>query len=1104
MRDDLGMYDHHMNDHHMNDHGLSALVGEQTYRCGAEYFCAGSVHDVFHATTSWEIAGRVLGSSRADYATLVSYTLDDSGQLDHFEGRCGCPVKIDCKHAVALLLSAFAATELQLLPADGPGPAPWERSLDRMVDLTVERAGAAQPLGLAFELLPRYEPVAVGSRARSASLGELRIRPVRRGRRESWVGAGVTWADLTNDSVMQEFGPDHIRLLRAVAAADPRFEAWQHGPRNPWMSLQSVRSPLIWDALADASDGGVAMIVADKAQSPVRIETDGARFDLDLTRTQFGDLTMRPSLTLGGSSDHENALFLGDPLHGVATWHQAVGSILALTVAGFTHRLDPESPSIFATGPVHIPAVDEQRFVQVYLPALRRRHRLVTPADGFRILERHPLILKLTVEPLPDHRLELDWHWEYRLGQQSTELTLRPNPTDRIHRDSSEEDRVLKLVTEAAFGLDQVLLSTPAGPALRASALTNGRQTLELVSALLPALRELSEVEIDCSTELPDYHAAVGPPAIGLSSVPSAGSTDWFDLTVTVTVDGRNVPFDRLFYALATDQEVMILDDGTYFSLLLPELLQLKTLIEEARELSDKPGSLRISRFQVDLWEELEAIGVPDAQSRAWLDQVLAWRDPDDQPAPRLPVGLTATLRDYQIDGFAWLDLLRRNELGGILADDMGLGKTIQTLAMIAAARSESTAAGPYLVIAPTSVLGNWQSEAARFTPGLRTVIISATMARRGIALAAAVAGADIVITSYTLLRLEAAAYEKIPFSGLIMDEAQAVKNHQSKAFGAIKRLPIPFKLAITGTPMENNLMELWALFSLVAPGLFPHPGRFNDFYRTPIEKTGDTELLRRLRRRIKPLMLRRNKEQVAADLPAKQEQVLEVDLEPAHRRVYQQYLQRERQKILGLIEDMDGNRFAILKSLMVLRQASIDPALVDDEHQEIDSTKMKVLLELLHDIISGGHRTLVFSQFTSFLHRVRNRLDAEGIEYVYLDGSTRNRPQVLQEFKSGVAPVFLISLKAGGVGLNLTEADYCILLDPWWNPATEAQAVDRVHRIGQQKNVIVYRLVSKDTIEEKVMALKAVKAKLFASVMSEDAVGGKTITAQDIRELVA
>jgi SNF2 family DNA or RNA helicase len=250
--------------------------------------------------------------------------------------------------------------------------------------------------------------------------------------------------------------------------------------------------------------------------------------------------------------------------------------------------------------------------------------------------------------------------------------------------------------------------------------------------------------------------------------------------------------------------------------------------------------------------------------------------------------------------------------------------------------------------------------------------------------------------------------------------------------------------------------------------------------------------------------MLRRTKEQVVKDLPAKQEQVIELELNPKHRKVYDMHLHRERQKVLGLIDDLKKNRFAIFRSLTLLRQLSLDASLVDADYGDVPSTKLDALMEQVNDIVDEGHRTLIFSQFTGFLDKVRQRMDLAGIKYCYLDGSTRDRPAVLDEFKSGSAPVFLISLKAGGVGLNLTEADYCILLDPWWNPATEAQAIDRVHRIGQTRKVMVYRLVAKDTIEEKVMALKATKAKLFSSVMDAGAAQSVALTAADIRGLLS
>ena len=285
----------------------------------------------------------------------------------------------------------------------------------------------------------------------------------------------------------------------------------------------------------------------------------------------------------------------------------------------------------------------------------------------------------------------------------------------------------------------------------------------------------------------------------------------------------------------------------------------------------------------------------------------------------------------------------------------------------------------------------------------------------------------------------------------------------------------------------------MWALFAIVAPGLFASARRFGEQYQRPIEKGDDAdaaaERLSRLRRRIRPLMMRRTKDVVAADLPAKQEQLLRVELGPRHRKLYDTFLQRERQKLLGLIEDLDRNRFIVFRSLTLLRMLSLDASLVDDKYAAVPSAKLDALFEQLEDIVAEGHRVLIFSQFTSFLKKAATRLESLGVDYCYLDGSTRRRGEVIDGFRDGTAPAFLISLKAGGFGLNLTEADYVILLDPWWNPATENQAIDRAHRIGQSKNVMVYRIVATGTIEEKVMALRDRKAKLFTSVMDDDGI---------------
>ena len=393
------------------------------------------------------------------------------------------------------------------------------------------------------------------------------------------------------------------------------------------------------------------------------------------------------------------------------------------------------------------------------------------------------------------------------------------------------------------------------------------------------------------------------------------------------------------------------------------------------------------------------------------------------------------------------------------------------------------------------------------------------------------------MVTSYTIARIEEEDFTAVDWAWVVLDEAQFVKNHNAVTYKAVRRLRTPSMVAITGTPLENSLMDLWSLLSITAPGLLPGPDRFTELYRRPIEH-GDDAALAALRARIHPFMLRRTKEDVAADLPAKNEQILAVELPPAHRRAYDRRLARERQKVLGLLEeDTAQSRFTALKSLTILRQMALDPALVEGpdaggsqagkrgKATRKPTAKVEVLLETLQPVVAEGHRALVFSQFTRYLSGVREVLEAAGMRTAYLDGTTTNRQQVIDAFRAGDADVFLISLKAGGFGLTLTEADYVFLLDPWWNPQAEEQAVDRTHRIGQDRPVMVYRLVSAGTIEEKVMDLKEKKAELFDRVVegsADDAAGGVAdgpvgggaahpgaaasrarLTAQEIRELL-
>jgi len=620
---------------------------------------------------------------------------------------------------------------------------------------------------------------------------------------------------------------------------------------------------------------------------------------------------------------------------------------------------------------------------------------------------------------------------------------------------------------------------------------------------VLPQL-EPAGVRVKLEGEVRDYRKTSSQPNVEIGAVQRPDSADWVDLRVKVSIDGEVVPFEELFVALTEGQDFLILDTGVYFSLDRPEFNQLRELIEESKALQDhhRP-ELIINRFQASLWEDLTNLGVTIDQSARWEQTVRGLTDLSSIEEVEVPPTLQATLRPYQIDGFRWLCFLWAHQLGGILADDMGLGKTLQALALVCHARLACPEQAPFLVVAPTSVVSNWSTEAAKFAPHLRVVCLTESESKRGARYTEAVAAADLVITSYALLRIDNLRFTELDWSGVILDEAQFVKNHRAKTYQCARRLTAPFKLAITGTPLENSLMDLWALLSITAPGLFPDPDRFSEYYRRPIERSKDVIRLHQLRRRIRPLMLRRTKESVAEELPPKQEQTVEVELDPRHRRIYQTHLQRERQKVLGLIEDLDRNRFTVLRSITLLRRLSLDPALVDESHNNVPATKTELLLEDLSELVGEGHQALVFSQFTSFLSRIRTRLTDAEIPYAYLDGRTRNRDRVIQQFRDKVASVFLISLKAGGFGLNLAEADYCFVLDPWWNPAIEAQAVDRTHRIGQTKTVMVYRLVAKDTIEQKVMDLKARKKELFESVVGGEALAAAELTADEIRGLL-
>ena len=810
------------------------------------------------------------------------------------------------------------------------------------------------------------------------------------------------------------------------------------------------------------------------------------------------------------------------------------------------------------------------------------------------------LVLEISFDEQVRHDAQLSWRWEYPLNpfaedsaeEASAQEASAQNPATGSDvyslpvfgypgeeggevRDERFEARVLRSVRA-------ILAAHPALSGLEERRI-EGWETRDLLSAILPKLRRVSAVQVRFNGTPPQFVEVTD--ALIEITVSEGNSRDWFGLGIAVKVNNWTVPFAQIFEALDRGADRILLGNGTYFSLRRPEFKTLRTLIAEARELDDAGGELRINRHQAGLFSELESLAASvhttarwDAQVRSLLELVEGLEDADKStekapdksaqgfPAPQkasrrviaqrpVPTGLQATLRPYQVEGFQWLSFLYEQRLGGILADDMGLGKTVQALALLAHAIEEHRAVSeraaseraaergesfepftPFLVVAPTSVITNWAAEAERFLPEAKVVTITETTAGKT-PLSERIAGAHLVLTSYTLLRMDEDAYtgyartlgravdkhtadehagdstgeHSAPegWGALLLDEAQFVKNTGTRAWSIARAMPARTKIAMTGTPIENNLMELWALLAIVADGLFPSARAFRDLYARPAESGEDpahaAATVARLRRRIRPLMLRRTKELVAAELPAKNDTRVNLPLAPGHRRIYDTHLQRERQKVLGLLEDMDKNRFTIFQSLTLLRRLALDAALIDPEaYAGVSSVKRDYLVQQLPGLLEKGHRVLVFSQFTGYLKSISARLAEEGIGHLYLDGSTRNRAEVIEAFTSGQEPVFLISLKAGGFGLNLTEADHVFIMDPWWNPAAEQQAVDRIHRIGQDKEVHVYRLVAEGTIEEKVMQLKESKAALFDAVVGEGEFASAAVTAEDVRELFA
>ena len=587
----------------------------------------------------------------------------------------------------------------------------------------------------------------------------------------------------------------------------------------------------------------------------------------------------------------------------------------------------------------------------------------------------------------------------------------------------------------------------------------------------------------------------------------TSSGVEWFNLGVVfASASGETFSPAEVQRLLLSGQNHTRLKNGRFAVIDTGAVSDLQEVLQDCSPQQDGQG-YRIGNAQAGFLESTLR------QHDDWKVQApAAWRERAARQSGEAklecpPLGeLETVLRPYQKHGVAWLRFLRENKFGGILADEMGLGKTLQALAFLQSVRRDQPGRPPVLIVCPTSLVFNWVAEAKKFTPALKVLALHGPDRHRHFA---EIAGSDLIVTSYALIRRDAEKYRALEFDLMVLDEAQHIKNRQTQNAQAVKAIRAQQRLVLTGTPMENSVLDLWSIFDFLMPGYLGTAKDFRERYELPIAKEKDSGAQARLTRRLRPFMLRRLKKEVAADLPAKLELVSFCELTDDQRGVYQQVIEASRKEVLAAVgeQGLAKSRMLVLTALLRLRQTCCDLRLLKPEgvNPATASGKLDLFSELLEEVIDGGHRVLVFSQFVGMLGLLKDRLTEEGIEYCYLDGSTTNRGAVVERFQKDPAiPVFLISLKAGGVGLNLTGADTVIHFDPWWNPAVEDQATDRAHRIGQTRVVTSYKLITRDTVEEKILTLQNRKREIIQATIGGEAEFAESLSWEEIQELLA
>jgi len=879
--------------------------------------------------------------------------------------------------------------------------------------------------------------------------------------------------------------------LDEVAFANLILQQNRHS-ENYYYQLNSSTINLIGNYLSILARTNLVLFLGDKI-NPVRhhlhLSPDVHEVKLDLQRTENG---LRLQMTPGNGPGR---MAMGNQRAELLTDKPVPWIMEGDQVFQLQSEIDIDYLHPWLQNPIlDIPSEQEDQFLEEYFPAIAEKLPIVSPNIGWEDIRTEPIKRLYLTEENDQLRVHLRFSYgptEVAYEKNLPEISIRRKPESwdlyRIQRDPQFEERAWGEVSSAYHGLKR------SGSEFSDNIffLRSRIDPIDFLMRYVPRLIETG-FEIYGEEKLKSARVNRNKPMLSLSV---SSGIDWFDLQAVVKFGDVEAALKDVRKALKRKERYIKLADGTMGEIPEEWVQRYKHLFGLGEQTDD---GLRFSNHHLTMIDQLlgEADRVQsDAEFKRRKKRLLEFEGIQTRKLPR---GFVGELRPYQRAGFDWLHFLHDYEFGGCLADDMGLGKTIETLAFLQSQKENEHAKKASLLVIPRSLLVNWQREAEKFTPELTFYEYFGVDRTENLQI---FDDRDLILTTYGVMLRDIEQLRAYRFHYAILDESQAIKNPLAKTSKAARLLNADHRLVLTGTPVENSTFELWSQFAFLNPGLLGNMEYFKNEFGNPIERQGDEYASQFLRKMVYPFILRRTKAQVAPELPPRTERIIYSDMEPAQRKLYDKTRDYYRALLMGVIEEKGINnaRMQVLEGLLRLRQISNHPKLVQDNFRGT-SAKFELLIETLETLQAEGHKALIFSQFVQMLKIVRREMDHRKIPYVYLDGQTRKRQERVDTFQSNPdIPFFLISLKAGGVGLNLTAADYVIHIDPWWNPAVEMQATDRTHRIGQDKPVFVYKLITRNSVEEKIVQLQDKKKALVEQLITTESSFFKSLTSEDV-----